>query len=383
MSSLAHMVDVYVPLGQRIYPAGLLVGAVVTVSGAVRKLSPAWKIYMECDAATDIRMISAPSLQSCSFPSFASSAAFSPPPHRLPTSLLSFFTPCPVVVSQLVHRIRCRIHAVKRLSFAVHCLRCAMPLPPANERRQHKSPCGAGGCKRIEFRSNAYVQIDDGTHTALVVADGEMIWRLLGLTRHEWDEVKRHVGQWGQLLYDMSQHHQQQKHESQQAVKRRREEQEGESELMADDDDTTSERRLGPDEPDIAAMQRERLFTLFRTKPRLRVAVLHCQQLMFAKDIDAFMARRKKQQEVKAIGVPKEAVAQQQCSAEDKALDALLATAVPHEFTVGGVQLMTSKPAGVVMLRALDCEAVDVRAETAMLLRQHVQQQSRESAMEC
>ena len=370
----AHMVDLYVPLGQRPYPAGLLIGAVVAVSGAVRKLSPAWKIYVDCDESTDIRVVSPASTLSCTSPSFAFSAAVPTPSQPLSTTPLSSFSPCPVVVSQLVHRTRCRIHAVKRLSFAVHCLRCALPLPPANERRQRKSPCGAGGCTRIEFRANAYVQVDDGTGTALIVADGELVCRLLGLSRHEWDEVKKYVGQWGQLHYDASQLQlHQHEHDSRRLNKRQREEEQRANEAM-DDDDTVNQSRQGVEEPDIAAMQRERLFTLFRSKPRLRLAIVHCQQLVLTKDVDAFMERRKKQQEMRAAVARQAAGTPQQCSAVERGLEASLVSAVPHDFTVGGLQLTTSKPAGVVMLRALECEDVDVRAETVMLLRQQMQQ---------
>ena len=372
----AHVIDVYVPLSQRPYPAGLLVGAVVALSGAVRKLSPSWKIYMECTTTTDIHILSPPPVPAHISPPFAFSTVVPPPPQPRPPSFLSSFTPCPVVVSQLVHRLRCRIHAVKRLSFAVHCLRCAQPLPPANERRQHKSPCGAGGCTRIEFRANGYVQVDDGTHTALVVVDGELISQLLGLTRHEWVEVKKYVGQWGQLLFESSQQQQErQEHDSRQAFKRRREKQERDGEGMEEESDTGShpwEGKAG--EPDFGAMQRDRLFSLFRSRPRLRLVVLHCQQLMFAKDIDAFMDRRRMQHDMKGTAPWKAAGTQQLRSAADRELDTLLASAVPHAFTVGGVQLTTSKPAGVVMLRALDCAEVDVQTETVMLLRQQMQQ---------
>ena len=137
-----------------------------------------------------------------------------------------------------------------------------------------------------------------------------------------------------------------------------------------DCDDAVNHSASGADEPDIAAMQRNRLHTLFRTKPRLRRVVLHCQQLVFTKDIDTFLERRKKR--LDSVGARKDASAQQRSSVPDRGLDALLASAVSHEFTVGGVQLTTSKPAGVVMLRLLECEEVDVHAETVLLLAQQM-----------
>ena len=370
----AQMVDVYVPLGERIYPAGLLPGAVVSFSDAVRKLSPSWKVYMECNASTDIHVLSPHPAPSSASHSFAFSAAVPAPLQPLPPSLLSVFTPCPVAVAQHVHRLRCRVHAVKRLSFAVHCLRCALPLPPASERRQHKSPCGAGGCVRVEFRANAYVQVDDGSQAALVVADGDVVWRLLALSRQEWDEVKRYVGQWGQLDYESSLHQQQaqQQHEQRgwRMNKRRREEKQRDTDDDMEDVGVHDARhgQSMADEPDIAAMQRERLFSLFRSKPRLRLFALHCQQLFFTKDIDAFVERRRRRQDGDASARERE-------SAALRGMEALLASAVSHDFALGGVQLTTSKPAGVVMLRALECEEVDVREEARNLLRRQQQQQ--------
>ena len=47
---------------------------------------------------------------------------------------------------------------------------------------------------------------------------------LLGLTRHEWDEVRKYVGQWGQLQYDNNHTQQQHERDSRRTSKRRRDE---------------------------------------------------------------------------------------------------------------------------------------------------------------
>ena len=169
-SSLVHTIDVYVPLSQRVYPAGLVPGATVRIAGAVRKLGPTWKLFMECSQLSEITVLSAPAVDSLRSPC------------ALPTVTLSSFPLIPLTVDQRQHRLRCRVVLVKKLRLSLMCLFCGRLV--RSDRTQAAAGrwlpgdgrCGLTGCRRVELRLNAQLQLDDGTANAQALVDGPLVW---------------------------------------------------------------------------------------------------------------------------------------------------------------------------------------------------------------
>ena len=350
---LPHVVDVYLPISQRVFPAAIAPGAAVVVSGAVRKLSPSWKIFMECSHTADIALLPPPPAE----PAVAVAAVS--PARLLPLSLLSSFSLIPLTICQLVRRVRCRVLLVKKLAFSLSCLLCCRIVSS----RVHARPgwsagyqCGPGGCKRVELKASAQCIVDDGTATAFVLAEGDIVWRLLNLRRRDSDELRRFIADVGQFQYEHSYA------QLQAAQRRRRDEDMAATSLSSDEEDEAK----GKDGVDYTAFTRQKLCSLFRTVPRGRAVTLHVQQLVLSKEIEAYRAKRSRDDDVRRR--QGEARAAAGGSAAEQEMDLLLSCSIGYDVMVSGAAHASKRPAGYLTLRALQCEEVDCLQEVRGML---------------
>ena len=349
---LAHTVEVYASMSSRVFPAGVVPGAVVRVSGAVRKLSPAWKLFVECTAQSELSVLSAR-------PAYELSSAPMPP-----TVALSTFSLIPLTLQQWLYRVRCRVTQVKRLRVSVQCLFCARVVEStvkesdrsqfAGRWRSRDGRCGLTSCRRLQLRLSAQLLVDDGTASALALVEGPVVWDVLGLSKRHVDLVKQLVAELGEV--DYSDHPQ--TSASYQAQRKRKR---GRGQWDGDDDvgGASSEDEAALLEPDYAALKSARLCELFREMPRGRCVALQVQQLVLSREVEAYRgwARRRKGEGVRAAE-----------SREEAELDLLLSSAVTSEMKVGGESHAMEKPAGWLTFRVLHCEPVRAADEVRDLL---------------
>ena len=349
---LSHTVELYASLSSRVFPAGVVPGAVVRVSGALRKLAPTWKLFVECTAQSELSVLStrpADVVSSASMPS---------------TVPLSTFSLIPLTLRQWIYRVRCRVVQVKRLRVSVNCLFCARVVASTVKEsdrsqftgrwRSRDGRCGLTSCRRLELRLSAQVIVDDGTSAALTLIEGPTVWDVLGLHRRDVDLVKHVVGELGEVDYS---DHQQSSADLQRAQRKRKR---GRGQWgCVDEEAVSSEDEAAPLEPDYAALKRERLAEMFREGPRGRCVALHVQQLVLGREMEAHRAwvRRRRAEGVRAAE-----------SRKEMELDLLLSSAVRSEMRVGGDVHAMERPAGWLTFRVLHCEPVRAADEVRALL---------------
>ena len=349
---LPHTIDVYVPLSQRVYPAGVVPGAMLRVSGAMRKAGSNFRLFIECSHSTDISVLG-----------LSAAGEPLPSPVALPTVWLSSFPLVPLTIRQHVYRVRCRVVQVKQLHLSLLCLVCGRVVRPPSLSAGRWLPsdgrCGHRGCRRVELRLHAQLHLDDGTATALAMVEGPPTWDVLGLSRAAADAVRQYVGEVGELHYNA--------HVDADPAQVRSRTQRGRVWGSEGEEGESSEEEGGRVEVDYAAVRRERLLALFRTVPKARPVVVHVQQLVLRNEGDACRAWLRRRME--AGGRVGEGVQGQVAGREAEELELVLSTATTT--TVKGsedVSCVTMKPAGFRTFRVLQCTPVRAVDEARALL---------------
>ena len=375
---LPHAIDVYVPLSHRLYPVGVLPGAMIRVSGAVRKIGANLRLFMECSHSTELTLIS------------PAGDGVTAPAALLPLVSFSSFPVLPLTIRQLMLRVRCRLLQIKQLRFSLLCLVCGRVVSSSSRKSSSvgrwlsgDGRCGVNGCRRVELQVQGQVQLDDGTAIAMGMMEGPVTWAVLGLPRQSVDAIRHFVGEVGELHYnahiDVTPAHaeaQRRKRRAQRRRQRGEREEDSTHSVGSSEEEEEGQAEASRASMDSIAMRRQRLMRLFHTVPRARSILIHAQQLILKQEAEACRTWKRRrpdrggvhtgQKEEEAI----HRVAMRECGeGDEEELELLLHSAVMT--TVKGVDELscqTMKPCGFRTVKVVQCEEVRVMDEARTLL---------------